>query len=246
MKKALIITVLTTVSLGLIGCGAANTANRNAMNGIITTVSTSAPSDAAPVKTETAAVSDEAAVPIKNSISTDTDNAADWKTAYKKTITEFMDSDNYGEMSTWDIQDIDNDGTPELLISAAQQHITGVMFYYYENGNAVPVLDDNRNPLRYGVYGGVLICPEESLIGITDIKQGLNYSVMHKYDNHRITFVQRTLEDSGAVGKENVTYTVNDDTVSEDEYNSALNEFSSKNWTAVGNQYTFDDLSALD
>ncbi|SEH80382.1 hypothetical protein SAMN02910265_02797 [Ruminococcus flavefaciens] len=249
MKKALFITVLTTVSLGLIGCEAVNTANRSAMSSITATVTTSAESDSAPVKTETAAVSeasDEAAVPMKNSISTDTDNTADWKTAYKKTLTEFMDSDNYGEMSTWDIQDIDNDGTPELLISEAQQHIKGVMFYYYENGNAVPVLDDNRNPLRYGVYGGVLICPEESLIGITDVKQGLNYSVMHKYENHRITFVQRTLEDSGTVGKENVTYTVNDDTVGEEEYNIALDEFSSKNWTAVGNQYTFDDLSALD
>ncbi len=255
MRKALFITVLTTVALGLIGCEAAKTASSNAMNSIITTASTTLISSdvttsADPaVTTDPAAVSEtsaEAAVPMNNALPVDADNTADWKTAYKNTLKDFMDSENFGEKSTWDIQDIDNDGTPELLISESQYHITGVMFYYYENGNAVPVLDDNRNPLRYGAYGGVLICPEESLIGIEDVKQGLHYSVMHKYEDHRITFVQRTFENSGAVGKENAAYTVNDDTVNEDEYNIAHNGFSSKNWIAVGNQYTFDDLSALD
>ena len=258
MRKALFITVLTTVSLGLIGCEAAKTASSNAMNSIMATASTtikaddsttSANSAVTTVNTDTSAVSEtsaEAAVPMNNALNVDADSTADWKTAYKNTLTEFMDSENFSEKSTWDIQDIDNDGTPELLISEAQYHITGVMFYYYENGNAVPVLDDNRRPLCYGVYGGVFICPEEGLIGIEDVKQGLHYSVMHKYENHRITFVQRTLEDSGAVGKENATYKVNDDVVSEAEYNSAHNEFNSKNWVAAGNQYTFDDLSALD
>lgn len=258
MRKALIITVLTTVSLGVVGFEASKTANSNAMNSIISTasttfknddVTTSVKSDVTTVKTDTSAVSEqsaEAAVPMNNVSAVDIDDAADWKPAYRNTLTDFMNSENFGEMSTWDIQDIDSDGIPELLISEDQTHITGVMFYYYENGNAVPVLDDNIYNLGYGAYGGVLICPEEKLIGIADIKQGLNYSVMHKYENHGLSFIQRTFEDSGAVGKENVTYKVNDDVVSEAEYNSAYNEFCSKNWRAVGNQYTFDDLSALE
>ena len=258
MRKALFITVLTTLSLGVVGFEAAKTANIKAMNNIFGTtsttlktddVTTSAKSGVTTVKTDNAAVSEssaEAAVPMNNASAVDTVNTADWKTAYKNTLTDFMNSENFGEMSTWDIQDIDNDGTPELLISEAQTHITGVTFYYYENGNAVPVLDDNREPLIYGAYGGVLICSEGSLIGIEDVKQGLHYSVMHKYENHELSFVQKTFEDSGAVGKENVTYKVNDDVVSEAEQNSAYNEFSSKNWKAAGNQYTFDDLSALE
>ncbi len=258
MRKALFITVLTTVSLGLVGCKVSKTANSNAMNHIINTastmlkvddVTTSANSAITTVKTDTATVSvpsTEAAMPMKNASTVDKDNTADWKAAYKNTLTDFMNTENYGDMSTWDIQDIDNDGTPELLISEAQTHIEGVMFYYYENGNAVPVLNDNREPVRYGAYGGVFICPGENLIGIEDVKQGLHYSVMHKYENHGLSFVQRTFEDSGAVGKENVTYKVNDDVVSEVEYNNAYNEFSSKNWIAVGNQYTFDDLSVLE
>ncbi|WP_295089632.1 hypothetical protein [Ruminococcus sp.] len=258
MRKALFITVLTTVSLGLVGCEIAKTANNNAMNRIINTasttlkaddVTTSANSAITTVKADTAAIfesSAEAAMPMKNASNVDKDNTADWKPAYKKTLTNFMNTENFGDMSTWDIQDIDNDGIPELLISEAQTHITGVMLYYYENGNVVPVLDDNKKPVHYGAYGGVLICPEECLIGIEDVKQGLHYSVMNKYENHELSFVQRTFEDSGAVGKDNVTYKVNDDAVSEAEYNNAYNEFNSNNWIAVGNQYTFDDLSVLE
>ena len=177
----------------------------------------------------------------------DDDNTADWKTAYRKALYDFMESEIYsGNMSTWDLQDIDNDGIPELLISAAQYHITGVMFYYYEDGKAVPVLGDDGQPMEYGFYGGVLISPEESLLGVDDVRQGMHYNVMHKYEDHRFTLVQRLSEDSGAVGKENASYTLNDEAVSEAEYNSAYNEVISKNWKAAGNQYTFDDFSALD
>jgi hypothetical protein len=236
MRKGFFLTVLTTVSLGLIGCQAVNTANSTAMSNMMTTEPTSAASQEMIV----------AAEPMNNISAVESDDTAGWKSAYKKVLDDFMSSESFGEMSTWDLQDIDNDGTPELLISENQQHISGVMFYYYDNGSAVPVLNDDRQILRYGVYGGVLICPEESLLGIADIKQGINYTVMHKYEKHGISFVQRTFENSGAVGKENVTYMVNNDAVSEEEYDSAVNEFEAKNWKAVGNQYRFDDLSVLE
>lgn len=264
MKKMLFITALTAVSFGLIGCEATNTnktensipmsntttssASLKADN--ITTSEVSAVTTTQAETTTVSATSAEAAeisVPMNDTaVFADTDNIADWKTAYKKTLNDFMESEDFGEMSTWDIQDIDNDGTPELLISEAQNHITGVMFYYYDNGNAVPALDENGQPLQYGAYGGVFICPEESLIGIEDVKQGLHYTAMNRYEKPGTAFVQRTLENSGAVGKDNVTYTVNDNTVSETEYNSAYNEFVSKNWKAAGNQYKFDDLSVLE
>lgn len=185
-------------------------------------------------------------VPADNVIPPDEDNTPDWKTAYRKVLTDFMDSEDYGEVSTWDLQDLDNDGTPELLISKDQYHITGVMFYYYEDGKAVPVLGDEGQPMEYGFYGGVLIDPEESLLGVDDVRQGMHYIVTHKYEDHRLTSVQRIVEDSGAAGKANASYTVDDITVSEAEYISAYDEVKSKNWRAAGNQYTFDDLSALE
>ncbi|MCR4793571.1 MAG: hypothetical protein K5898_00025 [Ruminococcus sp.] len=235
MKKSLFLTVLTTVSLGLIGCKAVNTANTSAMSNIITDIPASAASEKA----------EGAVMPVNNTFSPEAAETAGWKGAYKKVLADFANSESFTDHSTWDLQDIDNDGTPELLISEAQQHVTGVIFYYYDNEKAMPILNSDRQILRYGAYGSLLICPEEGLFGIADINQGNNYTVMHKYKDHSLSFVQRTCENSGAVGKENASYKVNDDTVSEEEYDSAVNEFESKNWRNVGNQYSFDDLSAL-
>ena len=40
-------------------------------------------------------------------------------------------------------------------------------------------------------------------------------------------------------------YDVDNNYVSEEEYNAAANNFNSKNWTEVGRQYTFGDFSPL-
>jgi hypothetical protein len=48
------------------------------------------------------------------------------------------------------------------------------------------------------------------------------------------------------VGEENVTYTVNDETVDEAAYDAAFSDFDARNWTLVGRQFALDELSALE
>ncbi len=174
------------------------------------------------------------------------DAAADWKSAYKEELTNFMGTYNYDPTSAWDLQDIDGDGTPELLISTAQYHITGVLFYQYENGKAVPIPTETGTAAGYGAYGEVLICPDESLIGISDIKQGMSTTAMIRYENHKVTAIQSTYDNINAVIKAKDSYMIDDKEVSEEEYRKAVAQFESRNWTAAGRQYTFDDFSPLD
>ena len=185
-------------------------------------------------------------VTVNNDNVADPDSIAEWKNAYRQVLNDFMASENFGENATWDLQDIDNDGTPELLISEAKYRTSGVIFYYYENGKAVLMLNESNQPIEYGSYGAAFICPDESLIGVFDINQGLSFSYICKYENHNFTFIQMTSENSGAVGEENVSYKVNYEYVSEAEYNRACDEFSSTNWISAGDKYTFNDFSALE
>lgn len=185
-------------------------------------------------------------VTVTDDTAADPDSITDWKTAYRQVLNDFMASEDFGENSTWDLQDIDNDGTPELMISEAKYRISGVFFYYYENGKAVPVLDAGNNRIECGAYGEAFICPDESLIEMSTLTGGFTYTIINKYEDHSFTFIQRTEDNVGAVGKENASYQVNNKYVSEAEYNRVCNDFSSKNWISVGCKYSFYDFSALE
>ena len=262
MKKTVLFAALATLSLGLTGCGTNAKNNESAQssttkstttttltaNEVTTTASDAATSVST---TETTTQTDAVAVDTPSS-ETAANNApaqtetATWKNAYKQALTDFMNSENYSDQSSWDIRDLDNDGTPELLISEAQYHAAGVTIYYYENGSVLPAHYDNGQEARYGSYGEMFCCPEEHLIGGCNIHMGYNYTAMHKYEVHIITTVQITCENSGAVGAENVTYTINDTTVGKEEFDNAVSTYNSKNWISAGIRYKFNDFSPLD
>ena len=173
-------------------------------------------------------------------------STSDWKSAYRKVLVDFMTSDERNDESRWDLKDIDNDGTPELLISPNMFHITGVRIYYYENGNAVPIRDAEGKITEYGAYGEVFVCSEEHLLCVSNIHMGYEYQGTFKYSNHNITLIQRLGNDSGATETGDVKYTIDDDEVSENEYNKALNEINAKNWISSGRNYFIGDFSALE
>ena len=97
----------------------------------------------------------------------------------------------------------------------------------------------------FGYYGEFKYCSDEGLIRADDIHLGYGVSVVYNYRDHSVTRQQSVSNDKGAVGPENATYTVNDQNVSEEVYNSTLNEINSKNWIDAGRRYSFSDFSAL-
>ena len=171
--------------------------------------------------------------------------AASYKTEYRKILEDFANSDAYNGLSAWDLYDLDNDGTPELLISVGDYHAASVRIYYYENGAAHPVCDTSGQMAHYGAYGYIMYCAAEQLLGTTDLHLGYYYTSMDRYSNHQILRIHSTGNDTGAVGKENTTYTVDNETVDEDTYNKMLDEFNSKNWVQIGGSYSFGDYSPL-
>ncbi|MBR5364450.1 MAG: hypothetical protein IK134_14145 [Oscillospiraceae bacterium] len=168
-----------------------------------------------------------------------------WKTLYQETLMNYKERDDISFDAKWDLQDIDQDGIPELLISQGPYHASGVEIYYYENNSVSPVLFDDGTQLYIGSYGETLICPEEHLFGFEDIQMGYHTVSMNRYEQHRLKEILHMVEDSGMVGDENVTYTVDGATVTEAVFTEKLKLFNGKKWKAVGAKYSLDDFSAL-
>lgn len=166
-----------------------------------------------------------------------------WKKEYQSVLDHYEKYQNSAEMS-WNIHDLDGDGIPELFVSTGQTHISGVQIFYYEDDKVKAVSNDGEFE-QVGKYGEVRVCTDEHLLGTSDINQGISYTVLQKYEDHSLTIIQRITSNEGAAGKENATYTINDVTVSEEEYNKAIEETNSKNWIAESGSYSLSDRTAL-
>lgn len=169
-----------------------------------------------------------------------------WKEAYRECLENYRSTSLTYTGAKWDLQDIDGDGIPELLISEGWAHVCGVLYYYYDNGQAKPVMCEG-NAFNCGSYGYTLICPEEHLIVYDDMHMGYRSIAEFVYTPEHTA--KRTLsmtEDSGAVGEESATYEKDNQTVTKAEFDAAMEaNISSKNWIDAGQNYEFGDYSAL-
>ena len=174
-------------------------------------------------------------------------NMSGWKTAYKNYLKAIREGSEYTSQLMWDLCDLDNDGTPELLISNGEYHAARVNYYhYYEpDGTTMFGCDSNGMIVDFGEYGEIMSCKEEGLIGWSNTHMGYNYTIMYKFTDRGLVKLQSTINNLGNVPNEEAEYKVNDESVSKDEHNKALELFNSKNWINAGRRYSFEDLSAL-
>lgn len=264
MKKTILLAILSAAVLGLAGCGdtastaessdAAETTTAETTDTTAeteTTAEETTTSEAAATTTEettaeettTAAVSD-----TTTAAETTSAPAADtgWKNAYKAIVTEFKGIAENPADAYWDLQDLDQDGTPELIIAEGTAHVSGARLYYYEDGAAKQMIQDDGQPLIYGEYGEFLVCPEEHLVCISNTHMGFTYTDIRKYENHKLTKILFMDDNENAPGEETIEYKVNDEKVTKEEYEAKFkSDFESRNWTKVGTKYKIDDLSAL-
>ncbi len=169
-----------------------------------------------------------------------------WQTAYREELKNFMYSELYSDESMWDIQDLNGDGTPELLIS--RDTSLGSYIYYYENGSAIIVGEIALE--NFGRHGSFLLCKDENLVGFADSSIP-EYAAddftafIGKFDTRHIQQFQIMSKISYPENPQKYYYDVDNENVSEEEYNKALSNFNSKNWIEVGRRYSFGDYSPL-
>ena len=226
MKTKYMLTVLAVLGMALTGCSA----------GTVT-------SESAGIASEQAAESSAAEAPESEAAQQAFDN---WKDAYRQVLLDYQKSDAFSAEAKWDLQDLDLNSEPELLISAGSTHADGVYAYFFNaDGTVSQLVDEDGNLLSLGAYGKMLSCPEIRYVATAYLHQGFSRTTVFRIEEHT-AIQEKTFDDTdSAMVDGNAVYHIDGEEVSKTMYEDEVQQFHANDWRQVGAQYTFDDLSLL-
>ena len=166
-----------------------------------------------------------------------------WKALYRKELINLMDQGSVFDEPMWDLQDIDGDGIPELLISSGETQNDYLYISYYDNGDLRTVANAYAVS-QLGEYGVMGLCREEHLLGWKKSFDSLYQTYMARFDSHQFTNEVYGY-DPEAPSYGGSTYTFNGKDITEEEYTAGVARYNSKNWVTVGRHYRIGDFSPL-
>lgn len=163
----------------------------------------------------------------------------DWQEVYKNKIDEFIGSDEYSEDSKFDIIDITDDGSPELLISPNSQVPTTCYIYKADKDGITEVGSA-------GNCGKFEYLPDIEMLRDEYVGEGFVLGKYISYTNDSLNNVVTYSDNSssaslGAV----IVHEINGEEVSLPEYNAAVEPYSNANSISVGRRFSMGK-SAID
>lgn len=135
-----------------------------------------------------------------------------WIEEYQREIDNYPNRD--GEM--YELLDISGDGIPELFISGGDYHGAGVTIFTVSDGNVVKLGE-------YGSFGTVMYDPDKKTVRQGYSGNGHTTGSIFTVENGRVNILVEY--DSNGFDDE-ISYKINGSEVSEEEYNSTLDEYS--------------------
>lgn len=163
----------------------------------------------------------------------ETENTADYRDSYKAKLLEAMNDEN-ASSPAFDLFDMDNDGIPELFVSIGDYHAAGVFAYTFKNGALADLSGDNT---AFGSYGEAAVSADGYLTG-EYMGMGITYDSFYQLDGDKLVMISNVEMGEIPDGDdyENIItyYKVNDEDATEEEYNSAFDEYDAHDWVTVG------------
>lgn len=157
----------------------------------------------------------------------------DWQEAYRNKLDSFSASSD----SRFDLCDLNNDGSPELIISPDTSASTKCEVYTYSDGSI-------KEFTQIGGGGQFSFIPEISVIGYEYDGDGFvigeYYNVIGNNLESALTFYNNA---ASAASGAAISYEINSDDVTLSEYTNALAEFTDSCVLSVGRKYSFGDDS---
>ena len=163
------------------------------------------------------------------------ENTADYRDAYKAKLIEVMYDENATSPS-FDLFDMDNDGIPELFMSIDNYHAAGVFVYTFKNGTLVNLSGGNT---MFGSYGEAAVSADGYLTG-EYMGMGMTSDYFYKLDGDKLVMISSTATEEFLDPTDDdpyhysLKYKVNDEDATEEEYNSAFDEYDAHDWVTVG------------
>lgn len=168
----------------------------------------------------------------------------EWQSLYEQKLNEFMSSDKFSETaqrgleeSRFDLYDLNNDGTPELFISANNDHKTQCEIFAISNGQVV-------SAGTIGEYGVFTYYPEFKLINDEYSGEGFVVGKFVSFDGNSLTEYFSYSDNSGSASKgASIKHEINGQSLSLPEYDEAMAMYRNARTVSIGRKYTFGTAS---
>lgn len=164
----------------------------------------------------------------------------DWQQPYLSTIETFKGSPEYSsENSRFDLRDLNNDGTPELIISPNFEKNTACKVYTFSDGS-ITELGDNGN------YGSFTFYPNSGILSNEHDGDGFVIGEYRTIENGAYKEKLSFYNNSGSASDgATITYEINKKEVSMREYNDSIAAITGFAFLDIGRKYTIDSADTV-
>lgn len=158
-----------------------------------------------------------------------------WQAPYEAKIKEFKSSDKFSENSCFDLYDLTDDGSPELIISPNNEATTKCLIYTAE-GETISELAELGN------NGTFSFCHNTKVIKDEYIGSGLILGKIYSLTSGPINTIMSYSDNSASASMGAAIYhEINGENLSLSDYEKALEPYSDINTTEIGRRFTMGD-----
>ncbi|MDE6501765.1 MAG: hypothetical protein K2L10_06740 [Ruminococcus sp.] len=164
----------------------------------------------------------------------------EWQSLYEQKLNEFAGTEKFSEIaqnnveeSRFDLYDINNDGVPELFISANNQHKTQCEIFTVSEGQVISVG-------TLGEYGAFTYYPELRLMNDEYSGDGFVVGKFINFDGKSLKEYFSYSDNSGSASKGTaIKHEINGENLSLPEYDGAMEMYRKARRISIGRKYTF-------
>lgn len=168
----------------------------------------------------------------------------EWQPLYEQKLNEFTGSDKFSETanngleeSRFDLCDLNDDGTPELLISANNGHTTMCEIFTVSSGEIISIGE-------IGEYGSFTYYPDFRLIKNEYSGDGFVVGKFINFNGKELSEAMTYSDNSGSASKGAVIkHEINGKELSLPEYDEAMEMYKNASTISLGRKYTFGSAS---
>lgn len=164
----------------------------------------------------------------------------EWQSLYEQKLNEFAGTENFSEIaqnglgeSRFDLFDINDDGTPELFISANNDHKTQCEIFTVADGQVI-------SAGVLGEYGAFTYYPELKLMNDEYSGEGFVVGKFISFDGKSLKDYFSYSDNSGSASKgAEIKHEINGENLSLPEYDEAMEMYRNARTISIGRKYTF-------
>lgn len=164
----------------------------------------------------------------------------EWQSLYQQKLNEFATTEKFSEIaqggleeSRFDLFDLNDDGTPELFISANNEHKTQCEIFTVSDGQVISVGS-------LGEYGAFTYYPELKLMNDEYSGDGFVVGKFINFDGTSLKDYFTYSDNSGAASKGvEIKHQINGENLSLPAYDEAMEMYRNARTISIGRKYTF-------